>query len=277
MKPVWLNKKINLKNCSTMKAQLRSFNVDTVCEQAICPNMEECFSCGQVTFLILGSICTRCCSFCNIEKATPLPLDLDEPGRVAQAVMQLGLKHVVITSVTRDDLSDGGAEIFAQTIRLIREKSKQVKVETLIPDFKRSSEALKIVIDAAPDILAHNLETVPSLYRQIRHGADYLGSLNLLREARKISSNIKVKSGIMLGLGESQDEVFLVMQDLRAVGCDFLTVGQYLAPSKQHYPVIDYIPLEQFECYKKKAKDLGFLHVQSGPYVRSSYMAGQYV
>ncbi|MFA5093232.1 MAG: lipoyl synthase [Candidatus Omnitrophota bacterium] len=276
MKPAWLNKKINLRNCSEMKVKLRNLNVETVCEQAICPNMEECFNQGQATFLILGCICTRCCSFCNLEKSTPLPLDLNEPDRIANAVSQLGLKHVVITSVTRDDLEDGGAMIFAQTIRLIRERSPKVRIETLIPDFKFSADALKMVLETAPDILAHNLETVPSLYKQVRHGADYIGSLNLLRLARKISPQAKIKSGLMLGLGESQEEIFGVMHDLRLVGCDYLTVGQYLSPSKNHHPVIDYIPLEEFDRYKEKGRELGFLHIESGPYVRSSYMAGQY-
>lgn len=259
-----------------MKLRLRNFKVETVCEHALCPNMEECFNRGQVTFLILGSICTRRCSFCNIEKAKPLPLDLEEPRRVALAVRQLGLKHVVVTSVTRDDLSDGGAEVFAQTIKAIRNESEQTRIEALIPDFKFSNDALKVAMSAAPDILAHNLETVPSLYKKVRHGADYLGSLNLLRQAKSLSANLKVKSGLMVGLGESAEEVLAVMEDLRAVGCDYLTVGQYLAPSKSHHPVIDYITLEQFADYKKKAQELGFLHIECAPYVRSSYMAARY-
>jgi len=277
MKPAWLNKKINLKDCSAMKQNLRNLGVETVCEQAMCPNIGECFLAKTATFLILGRNCTRMCSFCNIQKAKPLAVDGGEPERVAQAVEQLSLKHVVITSVTRDDLSDGGAGIFAQTVSCIREKSPQVKIEILIPDFGASFGALKIVAAAKPDIIAHNLETVPSLYNQVRQGSDYLRSLGVLRVLKEILPQLKTKSGLMLGLGEKIDEVLAVMQDLRSVDCDLLSIGQYLAPSKRHYPVKDYIPLEQFNDYKKKAKELGFLHIQSAPYVRSSYMAAQYL
>jgi len=277
MKPAWLNKKINLKSCSVMKESLRNLGVETVCEQALCPNIGECFSRNEATFLILGSNCTRQCSFCNISKSKPLAPDLNEPSRVAQAVSQLGLKHVVITSVTRDDLPDGGAGIFAQTVARVREKSPSVRIETLIPDFGLSVDALKIVADSKPDIIAHNLETVPSLYQQVRQGADYLHSIYLLRLINKISPGLKVKSGLMLGLGEKEEEVLLVMQDLRSVGCDFLSIGQYLAPSKQHYPVKDYIAPERFDYYKEKGRQLGFLHIESAPYVRSSYMAAEYL
>jgi len=276
-KPEWLNKKISLKDCAAMKQALRSLCVETVCEQAMCPNIGECFSAKTATFLILGKNCTRNCSFCNIQKAKPLPVDKHEPARVAQAVSQLGLRHVVITSVTRDDLTDGGAGIFAQTIRCIREKLPQVRVETLIPDFGFSWDALKMVIDEAPAIIAHNLETVPSLYPQVRQGADYQGSLNLLGNINKKSVGLKIKSGLMLGLGEKVQEVLLVMKDLRSVGCDYLSIGQYLAPSKQHYPVKEYISPEQFDYYKEKASELGFLHIQSAPYVRSSYLAAEYL
>jgi len=277
MKPVWLDKKINLKSCSAMKEALRDLGVETVCEQAICPNIGECFSRNEATFLILGRNCTRRCSFCNIEKSKPLAPDLNEPGRVAQAVKRLCLKHVVITSVTRDDLADGGAGIFAQTVMRIREKSPQVSIETLIPDFGLSLSALKTIVDTKPDIVAHNLETVPSLYKQVRQGADYLGSLSLLLMINKMSPGFKIKSGLMLGLGEKEEEVLLVMQDLRSVGCDFLSIGQYLAPSKQHYPVKNYIVPEQFDYYKEKGRELGFLHIESAPYVRSSYMAADYL
>ncbi|MDP3042740.1 MAG: lipoyl synthase [Candidatus Omnitrophota bacterium] len=277
MKPAWLNKKISLKDCAVMKQALRNLGVETVCEQAMCPNIGECFSRKTATFLILGRICTRGCSFCNIQKARPLPVDLNEPSRVAQAAAQLGLKHVVITSVTRDDLTDGGAEIFARTVMLIRKKLPQVKIETLIPDFGFSVDALKIVVKAKPDIIAHNLETVPSLYKVVRQGADYAGSVGLLRALKEIAPQLKTKSGLMLGLGEKVDEVLAVMQDLRSVKCDLLSIGQYLAPSKQHYPVKDYISLEQFDCYKEKGRDLGFLHIESAPYVRSSYLAAEYL
>ncbi len=260
-----------------MKNTLRGLGVETVCEQAICPNMGECFSRNEAAFLILGRNCTRRCSFCNIKKSVPLEPDLDEPARVARAVKELGLKHVVITSVTRDDLSDGGAGIFAQTVTRIREKSPQVSIETLIPDFGLSLDALKILADSKPDIIAHNLETVPSLYQQVRQGADYFRSLSLLRTINKMSPGLKIKSGLMLGLGEKEEEVLLVMQDLRSVGCDFLSIGQYLAPSKQHYPVKNYIVPEQFDYYKEKGRQLGFLHIESAPYARSSYMAADYL
>lgn len=277
MKPAWLNKKIHLKSCSAMKEALRDLGVETVCEQAMCPNMGECFSRKEAAFLILGQNCTRRCSFCNIKKSKPLEPDLNEPGRVAQAVKHLGLKHVVITSVTRDDLVDGGAGIFAQTVIRIREKSPQVSIETLIPDFGLSLSALKTVADTKPDIIAHNLETVPALYKLVRQGADYSRSLSLLGIIKEISPGFKTKSGLMLGIGEKQEEVISVMQDLRFVKCDFLSIGQYLAPSKEHYPVKEYIRPEQFDYYREKAKELGFLHIESGPYVRSSYMAAGYL
>lgn len=277
MKPAWLNKKISLKDCVEMKQALRILRVETVCEQAMCPNIGECFARNEVTFLILGRNCTRMCSFCNIDKFKPGAPDLDEPGRVAHAVKQLCLKHVVITSVTRDDLADGGAGIFADTVLRIREKSPQARIETLIPDFQLSLSALKIVADSKPDIIAHNLETVPSLYKQVRQGADYGRSLSLLRMINKMLSGSKIKSGLILGLGEKEEEVFFVMEDLRSVGCDFLSIGQYLAPSKRHYPVKDYISPKQFDYYKEKGRQLGFLHIESGPYVRSSYMADSYL
>jgi lipoic acid synthetase len=277
MKPAWLNKKINLNDCSVMKEALRNLGVETVCEQAMCPNIGECFSRKTATFLILGRNCTRMCGFCNIQKAKPLPVDMDEPERVTRAVGQLGLKHVVITSVTRDDLSDGGAGIFAQTVRQIREKLPQVRIEILIPDFGFSLLSLKIVVAAGSQIIAHNLETVPSLYKSVRQGADYARSLDLLRLLKEISPELKTKSGLMLGLGEKADEVLEVMRDLRSVECDLLSIGQYLAPSKQHYPVKEYISLEQFDYYKEKGRELGFLHIESAPYVRSSYMAAGYL
>ena len=277
MKPAWLNKKIKLKDCSGMKQVLRRLRLDTVCEQAMCPNIGECFSHKLATFLILGKNCTRSCGFCNIQKAKPLPVDKDEPERVAQAVCQLDLKHVVITSVTRDDLTDGGANIFANTVNQISRRLPEVTVELLIPDFGFSLAALKIVAASRPQIIAHNLETVPALYKIVRPGADYARSLSLLRTLKEIAPQLKTKSGLMLGLGEKQSEVLVVMNDLRSAGCDLLSIGQYLAPSQKHYPVKDYLSLKQFEDYKEKAKALGFLHVESGPYVRSSYLAEEYL
>ena len=256
---------------------MRNLKVETVCEQAMCPNMGECFSRNEATFLILGRSCTRQCSFCNINKFAPEQPDLGEPKRVAQAVQTLGLKHVVITSVTRDDLIDGGAGIFAQTIERIREKSPDVNIEVLIPDFKLSLSALRTVADAQPDIIAHNLETVPSLYPAVRQGGNYPRSLSLLRLVKDLFPKLRTKSGLMLGVGEKQSEVLATMKDLRFVECDFLSIGQYLAPSKEHHPVKKYIRPEKFNYYQLEGKKMGFSHIQSGPYVRSSYKAGDYL
>jgi lipoic acid synthetase len=277
MKPAWLNKKISLKDCSGMKQILRTLHLDTVCEQAMCPNIGECFSAKVATFLILGKNCTRNCSFCNVQKAQPLPIDVDEPERVAQAVYQLGLNHVVITGVTRDDIIDGGAGIFADTVNRIHRKMPKVTVELLIPDFGFSPDSLKTVVAAGPQIIAHNVETVPSLYRYVRQGADYARSLVLLRQLKEIAPQLITKSGLMLGLGEKTEEILTVMHDLRSAKCDLLSIGQYLAPSSKHYPVKDFISPAQFADYKAKAKQLGFLHIESGPYVRSSYLAAEYL
>lgn len=277
MRPEWLNKKIDLKVYSDMKSQLRKLGVETVCEQAMCPNAGECFGRGEATFLILGRHCTRACSFCNVDRSEPLPPDADEPRRVAEAVARFGLKHAVVTSVTRDDLTDGGAEMFAETVLSIRAVSPETTIEVLIPDFNLSRIALNMVAASLPDIIAHNIETVPSLYGTVRRGSDYGRSLGVLRALKDISHDITTKSGIMLGMGESEDEVYQVIRDLRSAGCDFLSIGQYLAPSKRHYPVKEYIAPEKFTAYAKKSFESGFLHVESGPYVRSSYMAGKYL
>lgn len=277
MKPLWLDKKIQLGSCSGMKSLLRGMKLETVCEQALCPNIGECFSNSHATFLILGPQCTRSCSFCNVAKGEPSPPDTGEPARVAEAVKKLALRHVVITSVTRDDLADGGAGIFADTVLNIRRTTPQVTVEVLIPDFQLFLDSLRAVAESGPDIIAHNVETVPSLYRSVRRGSDYRRSLNVLDAVKKISPGLKTKSGIMLGLGEKEAEIISVMGDLRAVECDFLSIGQYLAPSKLHYPVKEYIIPEQFAYYKEKGLSMGFAYVESGPYVRSSYMAGEYL
>ena len=277
MKPPWLNKKINLKSCSALKQVLRDLKVETVCEQAMCPNIGECFDKGEATFLILGKFCTRMCSFCNVEKGKPLPPDADEPRRVASAVEELGLKHVVITSVTRADLVDGGAGIFADTVLRIRGKSPDAAIELLIPDFKLAGDPLLTVVNSRPDIIAHNVETVPSLYSLVRQGADYPRSLEVLRRIKELDPDLKTKSGVMLGLGESEEEVIGVMKDLRSVDCDFLSIGQYLSPSRRHYPVKEYIAQEKFDHYKAQGKELGFSHIESSPYTRSSYMAGEYL
>lgn len=277
MRPQWLDKKIDLGVYSRMKLKLRQLGVETVCEEAMCPNAGECFGRGEATFLILGKNCTRMCSFCNIEKKAPLPPDPDEPRRVAEAVARFELKHAVVTSVTRDDLEDGGASLFAETVSSIRSASANTTIEVLIPDFKLSSGSLNLVAASLPDIIAHNVETVPSLYSSVRRGSDYGRSLEVLKALKIISPEIRTKSGIMLGMGEQEDEVLEVMRDLRLVGCDFLNIGQYLAPSRRHYPVKEYIPPEKFKTYKEKGLELGFLHIESGPYVRSSYMAGEYL
>lgn len=277
MKPVWLNKKISLQSCMQMKTFLRDSGVETVCEQAMCPNIGECFSRKQATFLILGKHCTRMCSFCNIKKNTPVAVDVSEPENISHAVEKLLLKHVVITSVTRDDLLDGGASFFCDTIFSIRRRTPKVTVEVLIPDFKLSRDAIKAVVEASPDILAHNVEVVPSLYPLVRQGAQYRRSLDVLRVAKEISAGLKTKSGIMLGLGEQEQEVIEVMRDLRSVGCDFLSIGQYLAPSNSHFPVKEYVAPGVFDYFKQQGKELGFLHVASGPYVRSSYLADEYL
>ena len=277
MKPQWLNKKISLNACSKTKEILRDLRVETVCEQAMCPNIGECFGRGEATFLILGKNCTRMCSFCNITRGEPVPPDMEEPKRVAEAVARFCLKHVVITSVTRDDIPDGGASLFADTVLQIRRKSPGVTIEVLIPDFKLSKESLRAVSEASPDIIAHNVETVPSLYPVVRQGSDSLRSLDVLRVIKEISPRLKTKSGIMLGMGEREDEVISVMKDLRSAGCDFLSIGQYLAPSKRHYQVKEYISPEQFELYKTEGLAIGFTHIESSPYVRSSYNAGQYL
>lgn len=275
-KPEWLRKKINPGEQAEMRALLGELRLNTVCRQALCPNIAECFSCGQATFLILGRDCTRQCSFCNVDKAPrPLPPDADEPRRVAEAVLRLGLRHVVITSPTRDDLSDGGASHYAATVAAIRKQSPDTAVELLVPDFGGDQSALQTVLAARPAILAHNLETVPRLYA-VRKGADYRRSLQLLERAAAAADAAPTKSGIMLGLGETEDEVVNVLQDLRQVGCSYLSIGQYLAPSKRHQPVVEYILPERFEELRQQALGLGFRHVESSPYTRSSFHAANY-
>jgi lipoic acid synthetase len=258
-----------------MRALLGELRLNTVCQQALCPNISECFRSGQATFLILGRNCTRLCSFCNVEKHAPEPVDQDEPARVADAVVRLKLAHVVITSPTRDDLPDGGAGLYAATVAAIRAASPGTRIELLIPDFEGNCKDVATVMASEPDIIAHNLETVPRLYH-IRNGADYRRSLELLRLCVELASAIPVKSGIMLGMGETGDEVVQVLGDLRAVGCVYLSIGQYLAPSRRHYPVAEYVRPELFENLRETALGMGFVHVESGPYVRSSYHAGHY-
>lgn len=274
-KPEWLQKKVNSSEQSAMLKLLATLNLNTVCQQALCPNISECFKAGQATFLVLGTACTRLCSFCNVDKSKPLAPDDDEPARVAEAVSMLKLAHVVITSPTRDDLADGGASVYAETVAAIKKRLHDTKVELLIPDFMGNQKSLETVVNAMPDIIGHNLETVPRLYH-IRSGSDYKRSLAVLDACKKLAPQIYIKSGIMLGMGELENEVVELFQDLIKVGCDYLSIGQYLAPSKRHYPVQEYLTPEQFDRFQKLAVEIGFKHVESAPYVRSSYHAADY-
>jgi len=274
-KPEWLQKKVAPADHADMDRLLGSLRLNTVCREASCPNISECFRQKQATFLIMGKECTRSCSFCNVSANPPAPVDPEEPERVAKAVTVLELQHVVITSPTRDDLPDGGAGHFAATVAAIRKASPHTVIELLVPDFQGDLQNLAMVIAAKPDILGHNIETVPRLY-SIRAGADYLCSLELLKAAKVTSPDIPTKTGIMLGLGETAEEVLSTLLDIRATGCDYLSIGQYLAPSRNHYPVAAFIEPAEFDRYREKALALGFVHVESAPYVRSSYHAERY-
>lgn len=256
-----------------MKSLFDNLSLHTVCESAHCPNQGECFSKGTATFLILGDVCTRNCRFCAVTKGAPSALDPDEPWNVAQAVDRLGLRHVVVTSVTRDDLPDGGAEHFARTVCAVRQVSPRTNIELLIPDFQGLADALRKVIDSSPDVIGHNLETVPRLYPEVRLKADYRRSLNLLKMVKSINGRIVTKSGLMLGLGERYDEVVTAMENLREVDCDILTLGQYLCPSAKHREVTEFITPQIFEEYRTLARNLGFKAVASAPFVRSSFNA----
>ncbi len=274
-KPNWLNKKINLLKNREMKILLKEFKLNTVCQEALCPNISECFFCGVATFMIMGNICTRNCKFCNIKKGKPLSLDWNEPERIKKAVERLKLKYVVITSPTRDDLKDGGAKFYAYTISVLKRISS-LKIEVLIPDFLLKRQSLETLVEAKPDVIAHNIETVPSLYKKLRPKADYRRSIKLLRALKEIDSTIITKSGIMLGLGEKEKEIIRVFKDLRGVDCDFVSIGQYLPPSLSHYLLKEYISQEKFSYFKEVALSLGFKSVMSTPYTRSSYLAHLY-
>ncbi len=275
MRPAWLNKKIYLKDCAQLKALLKAKDIHTVCEEAMCPNIGECFARRQATFLILGEVCTRGCRFCGIKKGVPLPPDPLEAQRVADCVKELNLSHVVVTSVTRDDLTDAGALLFAQTVNAIRDSSPGTKIEVLIPDFNADKNNLRVLTDSKPDIIAHNLETVPRLYKYVRKGASYEKSLNVFSVIKTLCG-IPLKSGLMLGLGEKEDEVLKVFDDLVKAGCIYLSIGQYLSPSRAHFPVKEYIHPQIFDLYRERAIAAGFRSVKSAPYVRSSYMAHDY-
>jgi lipoic acid synthetase len=269
--PEWIKTKAS--GLHGTKTLLRSHGLYTVCEEARCPNKGHCFSKPTATFMILGDHCTRDCGFCSVKSGTPSFVDAEEPERVAEAAHEMGLGYVVITSVTRDDLPDGGALQFAETIRAVKKKLPDTKVEVLTPDFRGDVNSLKTVLDSRPDVFNHNMETVKRLYGIVRPQADYECSINVLRNAKKIAPDIKTKSGLMLGFGETVDEVVELLRDLRAVGCDFLTMGQYLRPSKKNLPVVEYIRPEVFEELKEAALEMGFEFVAAGPLVRSSMNA----
>lgn len=264
-------------NYRELKRLVSELNLHTVCESAACPNVGECWNRRTATFMILGNVCTRRCGFCAVQKGAPLPVDYDEPRRVAEACAILGLKYAVITSVNRDDRKDGGAELFALTIAAIREQIPGCKVEVLVPDFQGSLPAMDLVMNAHPDVLNHNTETVPRLYRQVRLGARYERSLEMLAYAKRVRPHVPTKSGLMLGLGETKEEVLDVMRDLRAHDVDILTMGQYLRPSLKHLPIIRYVSIEEFADFKRAGYEMGFAHVESGPLVRSSYHASDAV
>lgn len=275
-KPDWLKVKFHRgQRLKEVEEILDEFSLNTVCEEAGCPNRGECFNRKTATFMIMGNNCTRDCRFCDVTHGKPQPLDKEEPVRVAKAVQALDLKHVVVTSVTRDDLADGGADHFAQVIRNIRALNPEVNIEVLIPDFNGNSEALKVVIEAEPEIINHNVETVSGLYSEVRPDADYFQSLTLLQNVKERNKDILTKSGIMLGLGEKENEVMEVLKDLRRVNCDLLTIGQYLSPSSNHHPVVEYVHPDMFEKYKDEGMEMGFRYIASGPLVRSSYHADE--
>jgi len=273
-KPEWLKAKAPVgENFHQLKKLARGLGLHTVCESAQCPNIGECWNHRTATFMLLGDICTRRCGFCAVPKGKPQPIDSEEPARVAEAVATLGIKHAVVTSVNRDDDNVGGAKIFAETIRQIRRLAPGCRVEVLIPDFQGLEEPLRIVLDAEPDVLNHNTETVPRLYRAVRSGARYQRTLDLLENAKAISPGMVTKTGVMVGLGESFEELVDVFRDLAQRQVDILTVGQYLRPSRDHLPIARFYTPDEFRMLKEEALALGFRHVESGPLVRSSYHA----
>jgi lipoic acid synthetase len=275
-KPEWLRKKITLSSLREVEAIISKSRLHTVCQEAMCPNIGECFSQKQATFLILGKECTRHCTFCNISKDRPLPPDPAEPKLVAESIEAMGLRHAVITSPTRDDLPDGGAEHFAATVRAIKRMDPGITVELLIPDMQGKEDMLHIVAQSGAEIIGHNLETVPRLYA-IRQGAKYERSLRVLKKLGELNSDLQIKSGIMLGLGEREEEVRSLLQDLLDHGCRLLSIGQYLAPSTLHTPVVEFVPPERFDYFREMGMEMGFCYIQSSPYTRSSYRAERYL
>ncbi|MES2012761.1 MAG: lipoyl synthase [Pseudomonadota bacterium] len=274
-KPEWIRMKVpDGARYQEIKRVLRENKLHTVCEEASCPNIGECFSSGTATFMILGDICTRRCPFCDVAHGKPLPPDVNEPENLARTIAQMKLNYVVITSVDRDDLRDGGAQHFVDCIRAVRKLSPNIRIEILVPDFRgRLDVAMQILRDAPPDVMNHNLETVPRLYKQARPGSDYQNSLLLLKTFGEMYPHVPTKSGLMLGLGETDEEILAVMQDLRTNGVSMLTLGQYLQPSVHHFPVMRYVEPQAFDALKQKAEDMGFNNTASGPMVRSSYHA----
>ena len=273
-KPDWLKVRApGSPNYTRLKGLMRELGLHTVCEEAHCPNIGECWHHGTATFMILGEVCTRACAYCAVSHGRPAPADPDEASRVGRAIETLGLTYVVITSVDRDDLADGGAAIFAETIRETRTRRPDCRIEVLIPDFQGKEEPLQTVLDARPDVLNHNVETVPRLYRMARSGGRYSRTLELLDRSRRYAPEIPTKTGLMVGLGEEHDELVATFKDLRHAGCQILTIGQYLRPSAEHAPMTRYYHPDEFRELKRIALDLGFVHVESGPLVRSSYHA----
>lgn len=271
-RPDWLKVRLpSGDNYREVLSMMRKSKLNTVCEEAKCPNLAECWNARTATYMILGDTCTRTCGFCDVKTGRPHFVDWDEPARVAESVIDLGLKHVVITSVNRDELKDGGAGVFAKTIELIREKNSECTIEILIPDFQGDEAAFEIIMQNPPDILNHNLETVKRLYHAVRPQADYQRSLDLIKWFK--NRGLKTKSGIMVGIGEETEEVLAIMDDLKNHNCDIMTIGQYLQPTKTHLPVDRYVTLEEFAMFKENGKKLGFKAVESGPLVRSSYHA----
>lgn len=275
-KPDWIRVKAPVSpQYQETRDLIRRYRLNTVCEEASCPNIGECWSKKHATVMILGSVCTRACRFCDVATGMPDKLDPHEPERVAGALAELGLKHVVVTSVDRDDLPDGGARHFAKTITAIRSASPETTIEVLTPDFLRKDGALEIVVEARPDVYNHNVETVPRLYPSVRPGARYFHSIRLLQQVKELDPGIFTKSGLMAGLGEEKSEVYQVMDDFRAADVDFMTIGQYLQPSPKHHPVLKFVTPQEFEDYERMARGKGFLMVSASPLTRSSYHAGE--
>jgi len=273
-KPSWLKARAPMgENYHELKKLARSLDLHTVCESAQCPNIGECWNHKTATFMLLGDLCTRRCGFCAVPKGKPLPIDFDEPRRVAEAVATLGLKHAVITSVNRDDDNLGSARVFAETIREVRRQAPGCQVEVLIPDFQGREDALRVVLEARPEVLNHNTETVPRLYRSVRSGARYERTLKLLENVKRFAPGMVSKTGVMVGIGETMDELLKVFRDIAAVNVDILTIGQYLRPSRDHLPMTRYYHPDEFRFMKEEALKMGFRHVESGPLVRSSYHA----